>query len=87
MTQHAQIAVLIRKLPKQDLTIVMGDLNAKVGKGRTGKHIEPWGLRERNEREEQLSVCGRTKDDHIKHVLPATTKKTTHLEVTDEYRG
>ena len=53
---YAQITALLRKLPKQDLTIVMRDFNAKMGKERMGEHTESWGLGEKNGREELLRV-------------------------------
>lgn len=53
---YMQILQILKKLPKQNLTLISGDFNAKVGKGRTGEHIGPHGLGERNERGERLSV-------------------------------
>lgn len=53
---YSQIKDLIKKLPKQEMLILMGDFNAKVGKGREGKHIGPYGLGVRNGRGETLSV-------------------------------
>ena len=53
---YQKISELLKKLPKQELTVIMGDFNAKVGKGSTGNHIGPYGLGERNERGERLSI-------------------------------
>lgn len=44
----------LRRLPKNDLTIIMGDFNAKVGNGQFEECIGPFGLGERNERGERL---------------------------------
>jgi len=54
---YAQITALLRKLPKQDLTIITRDFNAKVGKG---EYIRPWDLGERNGRGAAECVCGKT---------------------------
>lgn len=53
---YSQIEDLIKKLPKHELLILMGDFNAKVGKGKEGKHIGPCGLGVRNARGETLSM-------------------------------
>lgn len=44
---------LMKKLPKQEIIIIMGDFITKIYKGREGKHIEPHGL---GVRKENLSV-------------------------------
>ncbi|KAH1010989.1 hypothetical protein HUJ04_000435 [Dendroctonus ponderosae] len=36
---YKQIADIIKALPQHDINIIMGDFNAKIGKGRTGEHI------------------------------------------------
>uniref|UniRef100_A0A8D8T3N0 Craniofacial development protein 2 n=1 Tax=Cacopsylla melanoneura TaxID=428564 RepID=A0A8D8T3N0_9HEMI len=51
---YSQIADILKALPKHDLNMVMGDFNAKVGKGKSGKHIGEFGLGERNDRGELL---------------------------------
>uniref|UniRef100_A0A8D8SXR8 Craniofacial development protein 2 n=1 Tax=Cacopsylla melanoneura TaxID=428564 RepID=A0A8D8SXR8_9HEMI len=52
---YTQIASITRKIPKKEVLIVMGDFNAKVGQGRTGNHIGPHGLGERNKQGDKLS--------------------------------
>lgn len=53
---YSQIIDILEKLPKQDLNIVMGDFNSKIGKGREGDFIGPYGLGERNDRGNLLSI-------------------------------
>uniref|UniRef100_A0A8D8Q762 Craniofacial development protein 2 n=1 Tax=Cacopsylla melanoneura TaxID=428564 RepID=A0A8D8Q762_9HEMI len=53
---YDQIQNILKKLPKHELNIVMGDFNAKVGKGRDGTHIGSHGLGERNDRGDILST-------------------------------
>ncbi|KAL1447598.1 hypothetical protein WDU94_009869 [Cyamophila willieti] len=62
MEFYGQIADIMRSLPKQDLNMLMGDFNAKVGKGKSGKHIGEFGLGERNERGEILSTFAAEQD-------------------------
>lgn len=52
---YTQISDIIKTLPKQDITIIMENFNAKVGKGKTEQHIGDFGLGERNERGDMLS--------------------------------
>lgn len=47
---------ILRKLPGEDISMVMGDFNAKVGKGASGRGVGLFGLGERNERGDRLSV-------------------------------
>ena len=42
------------KCKSQEIVIIMGDLNAKVGEGRSGKIVEDFGLGVRNERGERF---------------------------------
>jgi hypothetical protein len=49
---HRYLSDILKELPKQDLTIIMGVFNIK---GLTGEYIGPHGLGERNERRKQLS--------------------------------
>ena len=43
-----------RQCKSQEIMLVMGDLNAKVGKGKVGNTVRPHGLGTRNERGERL---------------------------------
>lgn len=52
---YTQITGILQQLPKKELTIIMGDFNAKIGRGAEGDIIGHYGLGERNERGEQLS--------------------------------
>lgn len=47
---------ILEKLPGEDINIVMGDFNAKIGRGASGEAVGPFGLRERNERSDRLGV-------------------------------
>lgn len=53
---YSQIEEVKKKLPKREMTIVMGDFNAKIGKGRDGECVGPYGLGKRNKRGDQLSL-------------------------------
>lgn len=44
----------IESLKRRDITILLGDFNAKVGKGRNDKYIGEYGLGTRNERGDRL---------------------------------
>lgn len=52
---YSKIIEALKKLPKKDLIITMGDFNAKVGEGRSGNLIGSHGIGVRNERGELLS--------------------------------
>lgn len=53
---YSQITDVLQQLSKKDLTILMGDFNAKIGRGSEGDIIGHYGLGQRNERGEQLSA-------------------------------
>lgn len=42
-----------RQCKNNEITFIMRDLNAKVGEGRLGRVLGPFGLREKNERGER----------------------------------
>lgn len=47
---YEQLNAAKRQCKSQEVVIVMGDLNAKVGRGRQDEIVGPFGLGERNER-------------------------------------
>uniref|UniRef100_A0A8D8Z356 Craniofacial development protein 2 n=1 Tax=Cacopsylla melanoneura TaxID=428564 RepID=A0A8D8Z356_9HEMI len=51
---YSSIEAILKTLNKHEITIVMGDYNAKVGEGRTSEAIGPHGLGERNARGDDL---------------------------------
>uniref|UniRef100_A0A8D8SMX4 Craniofacial development protein 2 n=1 Tax=Cacopsylla melanoneura TaxID=428564 RepID=A0A8D8SMX4_9HEMI len=53
---YSQVSKIIQTLPKHEIMMIMGDFNAKLGKGRMGEHIGDWGLGERNDRGDMLST-------------------------------
>ena len=59
---YAQIEALKKQISKRELLIVMGDFNAKIGKGRSGEHIGPFGLGVRNERGDILDTFASDQD-------------------------
>uniref|UniRef100_A0A8D8VL77 Craniofacial development protein 2 n=2 Tax=Cacopsylla melanoneura TaxID=428564 RepID=A0A8D8VL77_9HEMI len=53
---YLHVSQLIKNIPKHEVLIVMGDFNAKVGKGRVGNSIGPHGLGETNDSGEKFSL-------------------------------
>lgn len=53
---YSDLTNTLRKLPKNDITLIIGDFNAKIGQGRCGEVIGPFGLGERNDRGDRLST-------------------------------
>uniref|UniRef100_A0A8D8VTC7 Craniofacial development protein 2 n=1 Tax=Cacopsylla melanoneura TaxID=428564 RepID=A0A8D8VTC7_9HEMI len=51
---YLSIQEIIKRLKKEEITIIMGDFNAKIGAGRTSNYVGQWGLGERNERGDML---------------------------------
>ena len=52
---YEQLDTAKRQAGSQEIVIVMGDLNAKVGRGPSGSTVGPFGLGVRNERGERLA--------------------------------
>uniref|UniRef100_A0A8D8PQH9 Craniofacial development protein 2 n=1 Tax=Cacopsylla melanoneura TaxID=428564 RepID=A0A8D8PQH9_9HEMI len=52
---YAEIENIIRTIPKHEAIVIMGDFNAKIGKGKSDRHIGEYGLGERNDRGDMLN--------------------------------
>uniref|UniRef100_A0A8D8S118 Craniofacial development protein 2 n=1 Tax=Cacopsylla melanoneura TaxID=428564 RepID=A0A8D8S118_9HEMI len=57
---YNSIELVLKKLKKDELNIVMGDYNAKLGEGRTSELVGPFGLGERNTRGDDLETFAMT---------------------------
>uniref|UniRef100_A0A8D9EQ38 Craniofacial development protein 2 n=1 Tax=Cacopsylla melanoneura TaxID=428564 RepID=A0A8D9EQ38_9HEMI len=53
---YHSINEVLRKFKKEDVTIVMGDFNAKLGAGKTSDNVGPFGLGDRNQRGDELEI-------------------------------
>ncbi|XP_060533802.1 craniofacial development protein 2-like [Cylas formicarius] len=51
---YTKLEELIKVTKKQDLTVIMGDFNAKIGQGRVSDLVGEFGLGDRNDRGERL---------------------------------
>ncbi|XP_060530420.1 craniofacial development protein 2-like [Cylas formicarius] len=51
---YNEINNIIHSLKSRDITLVLGDFNAKIGRGRFDKHVGEYGLGRRNERGDRL---------------------------------
>lgn len=51
---YDEVQELLRLTKKQDVNIIMGDFNAKIGNGQFEEIVGPYGLGERNERGDRL---------------------------------
>ena len=51
---YEQIDQVLRSTKPRDSTIILGDFNSKIGKGKSGKHVGEYGLGIRNERGDRL---------------------------------
>lgn len=61
-TMYTAISSIMKSLKKHEVTIVMGDFNAKVGEGSTSDLIGPFGLGERNTRGDRLEEFAATNE-------------------------
>ncbi|XP_008476273.1 craniofacial development protein 2-like [Diaphorina citri] len=59
---YATINDIMSKLKKNEINIVMGDFNSKVGEGKTSDAVGPFGLGERNKRGDALELFASTHD-------------------------
>lgn len=59
---YSDLNELTKKLKKHELNIIMGDFNAKIGKGKVGNVVGWFGLGDRNERGERLIEFCQEKD-------------------------
>uniref|UniRef100_A0A8D8Y176 Craniofacial development protein 2 n=3 Tax=Cacopsylla melanoneura TaxID=428564 RepID=A0A8D8Y176_9HEMI len=57
---YHSINEIMKKLKKEDVTIVMGDFNAKLGAGKTSEFVGAFGLGERNTRGDELEMFAET---------------------------
>ena len=55
---YGELSEVMEQCKRHEINIVMGDLNSKVGRGRDGDVVGPWGLGDRNERgDEWVEWC------------------------------
>ncbi|KAI5724057.1 hypothetical protein M8J76_014882 [Diaphorina citri] len=59
---YATINDIMSKLKKNEINILMGDFNSKVGEGKTSDAVGPFGLGERNKRGDALELFASTHD-------------------------
>lgn len=51
---YSNLEVIMRTTKKGEITIVLGDLNAKIGEVADGNHVRAYGLGVRNEKGDRL---------------------------------
>ena len=74
---------LLELTPKNDILLITGDWNTKVGSQETPGVTGKFGLRVQNEvRQRQTRVLPREHTDHSKHPLPTTQETTLHMDIT-----
>ena len=71
---------LLELTPKKDVLFIIGNWNAKVGSQETPGVTGKFGLGIQNEAGQR--VLPRKCTGHSKHPLPATQKKTLHMDIT-----
>ena len=73
---------LLELTPKNDILLIPGDWNTKVGSQETPGITGKFGLRVQNEvRQRQTTVLPREHTDHSKHPLPTTQETTLHTDI------
>ena len=73
---------LLELTPKNDVLLIIGDWNAKVGSQDTPGVTGKFGLGVWNEAGQRLTVLPRECTGHSKHPLLTTQEKTLHLDIT-----
>lgn len=51
---YQQIEQILKSIKSRDVTVILGDFNAKIGQGKSGKYVGEYGLGIRNERGDRL---------------------------------
>lgn len=59
---YAELNDMVRSIRNSDITIIMGDFNAKVGSAKVETHTDSFGLGERNDRVDRLIEFCQNKD-------------------------
>ena len=73
---------LLELTPKNDVLLIIGVLNEKVGSQETPGVPGKFGLGVRNEAGQRLRVLPRKRTGHRKHPLPPTQEKMLHMDIT-----
>ena len=80
---YAKLQSMIDVINNRDVLIIMGDFNAKLGKGsKTTKLIGPYGLGERNERGDRLEECVIENDLAVTNALFQQPKRMLYTWTT-----
>ena len=69
-------------MPQNNVLLIIGDWNAKVGSQETPWVTGKFSLGIQNEAGQRLIVLPRERTSHIEHPLPTTQEQTLHMDVT-----
>ncbi|XP_044755090.1 craniofacial development protein 2-like [Coccinella septempunctata] len=78
---YEQLKMALNHTKKQELNIIMGDFNAKIGKGTVDTTVGQFGLGTRNDRGDRLIQFCQEVDSAVMNT-PITTSKTLYLEIS-----
>ena len=73
---------LLELTPKNDILLIPGDWNTKVGSQETPGVTGKFGLGVQNEAGERLTVLSREHAGHSKHPLPTIQEMTLHMDIS-----